>query len=112
MSARGPTRAGCCNDAGQPPAEGAVNHGAACPVRDGVSREPSAEHTEPSGTGGPLLGHRQSGFVGQSGRKPFSTGALMNLISHGHWHERGDARSDAPTLVVRYRKGRSVTAHS
>ena len=35
----------------------------------------------------------------------------IDLISHGHWHERGSAESNDPLFVVRCRKGKPVTAH-
>lgn len=35
----------------------------------------------------------------------------IDLVSHGHWHEPGQARSDGPILVFRCRKGRALTAH-
>lgn len=35
----------------------------------------------------------------------------LDLISHGHWHERGKAPSDDPILVFRCRKGKPLSAH-
>ena len=35
----------------------------------------------------------------------------IDLISHGHWHQRGSTESDDPLFVVRCRKGKPVTAH-
>lgn len=35
----------------------------------------------------------------------------VDLISHGHWHERGNAESDDPLLVLRCRKGKPLSMH-
>ena len=35
----------------------------------------------------------------------------IDLVSHGHWHERGSSESDDPLFVVRCRKGQPVRVH-
>jgi len=35
----------------------------------------------------------------------------IDLVSYGHWHERGEATSEDPLLVFRCRKGRPLSAH-
>lgn len=35
----------------------------------------------------------------------------IDLVSYGHWHERGEAVSDEPLLVLRCRKGKPLSVH-